>query len=618
MSIFELFIEQFPALEAKQSERSTGLLRTLGEVEEALTQPSMYASEQLKSALKRLKIRAEEPMKVAITGQFSSGKSTFLNALLGKNILPTGITPVTSKVNYIRYGDEFRVIAHFLDGREAIYAPENLSQLTDQRHDEASEIDYLTLYAPLALLRDIIFVDTPGLNSQSFSDTAATEAVLKEVDGIIWLSLIDNAGKQSEAEALERYMQGFADKSLCVLNQKDKFTPEQVAQTTSYVQSAFADYFASVIPISAKQAAEARDTDTKAREESNIESVMEFIYREIQPKASESKEYAISRDARALIAEILAQEEQLIGIYDELLGAVRSLTQEARERFGTLGASFSARIGDAYLKIEEIIERICHEILAHKSTETRVRYAPQKQLLGRKEFYVAHPYEAPKINSDEVYKKLFFDDDFIGKMFKQYLRHLDEIRDELNRQNLALYEALEARVLSWREPNEIRRKQRAVHSDIQFANLRRFASKSYENILRPYATALSLSYADVSSEFRHVSSCVKFNYQNATEVVIGFISQRVEKSAKLYEENPTQFTLYEPKFADIKERLRTAFHIYELENMMKNRNFITRNYEKLGAEFERIEHERLSLIEEGKNEYVKLKSSLIQLSEKVK
>ncbi|MDR3346863.1 MAG: dynamin family protein, partial [Campylobacteraceae bacterium] len=194
MSLFEEFISEFKALSFQESERCEGILKLLQESKNALSQPHMYPSTQLGDALKKLKMRAEEPMKVAITGQFSSGKSTFLNALLAKNILPTGITPVTSKVNYIRYGDEFSIMVRYKDGREAFFQVENIANFTDQRNTSAEDIDYLTIYAPLELLKDIVFVDTPGLNSQSFSDTAATEGVLKEVDGIIWLSLIDNAG----------------------------------------------------------------------------------------------------------------------------------------------------------------------------------------------------------------------------------------------------------------------------------------------------------------------------------------------------------------------------------------------------------------------------------------
>ena len=82
------------------------------------------------------------------------------------------------------------------------------------------DIKYLTLYAPMEMLKEISFVDTPGLNSQSQSDTDTTRKVLRDVGGIIWLTLIDNAGKQSEAQVLEEYMEHFQDKTLCVLNQK--------------------------------------------------------------------------------------------------------------------------------------------------------------------------------------------------------------------------------------------------------------------------------------------------------------------------------------------------------------------------------------------------------------
>lgn len=98
-----------------------------------------------------------------------------------------------------------------------------------------------------------MFVDTPGLNSQASSDTQTTQNVLKEVDGIIWLSLIDNAGKMSELKVLEEYLGEYQNKSLCVLNQKDKFTPEQIEETVAYVKTAFGEFFSEVVPISANK-----------------------------------------------------------------------------------------------------------------------------------------------------------------------------------------------------------------------------------------------------------------------------------------------------------------------------------------------------------------------------
>ena len=319
-------------------------------------------------------------MEVAITGQFSSGKSTFLNALLSRNILPTGITPVTSKVNFINYGEEFKLKITYYSGAHE-YAPiEAIADFTDQRQDQMKDIKYLTLYAPMDILKDISFVDTPGLNSQSQSDTDTTRTVLRDVGGIIWLTLIDNAGKMSEAEVLEEYMEHFKNKSLCVLNQKDKFSQDQIETTTKYVTEKFSKYFAQVTPISAKMALESRshhqevliqdeqnkllgnikkalsgniasiagdldryykdveeiksqDTSNndKIFEESNIQDVLEFIENTIRPQAAESKEFAIKKDLKGICDILIKEYGTIIGVYDSLANTLRDAQDDILE-----------------------------------------------------------------------------------------------------------------------------------------------------------------------------------------------------------------------------------------------------------------------------------------------
>ncbi|MDR1614391.1 MAG: dynamin family protein [Campylobacteraceae bacterium] len=666
MGLFEDFIAEYKAETAKQTRASEGILNLINRAAEILLDPKMSSSRELKEAFNRLISRAQEPMKVAITGQFSSGKSTFLNALLTKNILPTGITPVTSKVNYIRYGSEFSLMVRYKDGRESFHAVESIKSFTDQRNS-SEDIDYLTLYAPLELLKHIVFVDTPGLNSQSFSDTETTEAVLKEVDGIIWLSLIDNAGKMSEAEVLEQYMHSYQNRSLCVLNQKDKFSPEQIKTTVEYIKSSFKNYFAEVIPISAKQALESRSHEkhimlqselkttlktlqnsieannyeindelvqnainsfnkaalTIAKlppkddllKESNIEAVIEFIYKEIKPIAVNSKEFAITQEIKRLLSDILEQEEKLISIFEELEEILNNYEEEIKNVYNKLKSRFSTALNESYLKIEEIIEKISFEILSNKTDIKRKRYAQKRGVFGG---YKVYEYKAAKINSDEIYKKLFFEDDIIGRIFKQYLRSLDIIQDDINRENAAVFKTLEDKVIKWQKPYELIRKNKNIQSDIQFANMRKFASKTYENILKPFGDETAVSFAKISSEFKHVSAGVKFNYQNATEVVIAFLERRIEKSIKLYEENPTRFSVYEPNLDEIRERLKRSLYLYEFENMMKgNRSFIVKNYDTLLEKFMQIKEERLKLIFEHKSEYVKLKNILNSLLDTV-
>ncbi len=81
----------------------------------------------------------------------SSGKSSFINALLGKKLLKEGITPTTSKIGTLRYGDPPRVVngSNFYLGKlKLIEGPENE-----------------TLYVPVEWLKEISLVDTPGTNA---------------------------------------------------------------------------------------------------------------------------------------------------------------------------------------------------------------------------------------------------------------------------------------------------------------------------------------------------------------------------------------------------------------------------------------------------------------------
>ena len=110
--------------------------------------PNDYSQDFFES----LQNKTKEPMQIAIIGQFSSGKSTFLNALLGQDILPTGITPITSKVCKICYGEDFILEVLYKDGNKVLQNIHFLKQLTRQN---SKNIDSLCLYAPILMLKKI-------------------------------------------------------------------------------------------------------------------------------------------------------------------------------------------------------------------------------------------------------------------------------------------------------------------------------------------------------------------------------------------------------------------------------------------------------------------------------
>lgn len=671
MSFLQNFITEFKALENEMPKVDT-FLENLKQIRAKLMMPEMLASNELKLALGKLQRRAEEPMKVAICGQFSSGKSTFLNALLAKNVLPTGITPVTSKVNYIRYARDLKIKVRYQDGREAYYGIAGLKRFTDQR-ENVEDIAYLTLYAPVPLLKEVVFVDTPGLNSQSNEDTSTTEEVLSEVDGIIWLTLIDNAGRNSELEVLERYMDSYQNKAICVLNQKDKLSEADVEKTINHVQKFMGNFFDQVVAISAIEALKARSDDKleksksklelmqsqiqenfnqnesfknlpsdeslfkivkKYKDEiqsiqnsdisanlallnsSNIQKVLDYIYQNIRPKANEAKEFALKKELKNICHSLIAQHKYFIRIYDEIELELNEFETYSQQNFNKLKNEFSKEIKEAYTKIEEMIQSVANEIFASIKTTQKTRYEPQKSFLSKENSYKAYEYKVAKIDSDNILKKLFYDDDLIGKMFKNYVRNLDEIKQNLNQKNYQIYQNLEKSLQIWQKKYEIKRKDISIHSDIEFGNLRRFASKAYESFLKSFNDALNQNLAKISEEFNHLSSAVSFNYQNATEVCIAFLERKITSSIMLYEENPTLFPLYQPKLNDIKERLTRSFHLYELQNKMsQNETFVDKNYEWLKNEFLSIKQEKQSLLNSQKQYH---KEKIQQLKEILK
>src|SRR4030042_6234784 len=105
---------------------------------------------------------------VAILGQFKAGKSSFLNSLMGKSILPVGVVPVTTTITRVQYGEKERAIIRRFAGQQTEIDIAAISEFTSEAKNHANqkngemvdvELPSLEKYAGLRL------VDTPGLGS---------------------------------------------------------------------------------------------------------------------------------------------------------------------------------------------------------------------------------------------------------------------------------------------------------------------------------------------------------------------------------------------------------------------------------------------------------------------
>ncbi|MEG4047217.1 dynamin family protein [Microcoleus sp. Pol17_C1] len=151
--------------------------------------------------------------RVAVVGEFSKGKSTLLNALLGEEIQPVRDIPCSGTVTVLKYGPQQRVICKYNDGREEEISPEQYKDKASISEEVAlgsfggeivnSEIKEISFEHPnLELCRNgVEIIDSPGLNEQA-ERTLVTEQVLKTTDAVIFLTHAHMVLTEKERELL--------------------------------------------------------------------------------------------------------------------------------------------------------------------------------------------------------------------------------------------------------------------------------------------------------------------------------------------------------------------------------------------------------------------------------
>ncbi len=131
---------------------------------------------------------AEGRFYVACVGQFKRGKSTLLNALVGREVVPTGFVPVTAVPTVIRFGDRLHARVRMRDGLwRDVAMPDLKEYVTEERNPENKKgVEGAEVFVPSPLLSSgMCFVDTPGLGSVFTGNTATTRAFIPHVDAAL-------------------------------------------------------------------------------------------------------------------------------------------------------------------------------------------------------------------------------------------------------------------------------------------------------------------------------------------------------------------------------------------------------------------------------------------------
>ncbi len=147
---------------------------------------------------------------LVIAGEFNSGKSSFINALLGERVLPEGVTPTTDRINVLRHGP---------------VVSENLLEayLLERTH-------------PAEVLREINIVDTPGTNAIIRRHEELTRDFVPRSDLVLFVTSADRPFTESERAFLEQIRE-WGKKIVFIVNKIDILArPEEREQVLRYVE----------------------------------------------------------------------------------------------------------------------------------------------------------------------------------------------------------------------------------------------------------------------------------------------------------------------------------------------------------------------------------------------
>ncbi|GAV57786.1 MMR_HSR1 domain-containing protein, partial [Cephalotus follicularis] len=217
-----------------ETERSV-LLEAINVIQKAA--PMMKEVSLLVDAVSQI----DEPFLLAIVGEFNSGKSSVINALLGERYLKEGVVPTTNEITFLCYSE--------LDSQETQRC---------ERHPDGQYICYL----PAPILKEMNIVDTPGTNVILQRQQRLTEEFVPRADLLLFVVSADRPLTESEVNFL-RYTQQWKKKVVFVLNKSDLYQNAiELEEAISFIKENTCKLLntehVTLFPVSARSALEAK------------------------------------------------------------------------------------------------------------------------------------------------------------------------------------------------------------------------------------------------------------------------------------------------------------------------------------------------------------------------
>lgn len=262
----------------------------------------------------KIAAQTTKPLRVVIMGEFNTGKSTFINALLAEDVVTSDVTPATAVVTAISYSAEKKVIAHFNDGRVTEFSFADLGKITAEDADGKelrNSINYVEIFLPKEILKKITFVDTPGLNVNNQNHIKATKDIMNTADTVLWVFTCGQTASRTELAAIEELNARL--KPIAIINKIDAIDEEEESldDIITDAKRKLKNKVSQVIGVSAQLAMNGiLNNDSESLKLSGWENLKTALNQEVLNNINSYKLNSILEDLTECLSKILVKCEQ--------------------------------------------------------------------------------------------------------------------------------------------------------------------------------------------------------------------------------------------------------------------------------------------------------------------
>jgi predicted GTPase len=358
-----------PAFDAFYERRDevVGAVRGLGDIARSLGARS--AAERVDRELVR-KLE-EDRFHLVVVGEFNHGKTTFVNAMLGEQALPTGVTPTTAAIHHIRWAAKPEATVVSASGERRSIPFDQAKTFAVGGGAPAEDVDYLEIGYPAALLEErILLVDTPGVNDLSLQRSDITYSYIPRADAVLFLLDAGQILKESERVFLQdKLLKASRDKIVFCITKWDLLSPDEQREALAYAKNLLSTLVKDpvVFPVSAETALAGN------RGASGLDELVEFLTRflaeergrilldnalgeglglsQLLSKGIDARRRSIQMKTDELDRRIAALEQDLLG----KAGTIEQRRMQIREDVSGIKAA-------AHKDLDRFVDDVCRQL----------------------------------------------------------------------------------------------------------------------------------------------------------------------------------------------------------------------------------------------------------------